>query len=789
MARSLVISAERRKEWATQLRQEISDAKTARSGYLDLVMRAKEQYRSILPYKDRPWPGCSNIAPPITPRAVEQVVQRSVMQYLQGREYIHMRPASGAMADRARKVEGYHQWQAEAELDYGQKVDKMQRSRAVCGTMFAETSWAKKRRRVCDLLELDRDFLTRAKGKGTDLQGFRYAQGGDPQRHGSPIEDVLDELFGPHGYKWTSRKKAGRTGMVDKWNVRYKDARGLEDTAIVSIDKSEELGEYVEVMAEIYRMVKDQPVINVLRVENVIVSPGQWDIQSAPLVAVRSFYNTEMIESLLDSGDWYLDGDERDRLMKLLTNTDGEPKAQGDTYEEEDELLAADDDYIQVDSTIGRGKMTPVFRCMTEWDIRGDGELVDAELVYLPRQNLVVRAHYDSVSNRSGMRNIVSSTFLPLDDQLYGLMLPEFIRQIQEEANVRLNQMIDRNSITANPFMFLDPAVHWERDNALLSPGSAIPIPDPQRNVMIPNFPSSTGEDMALLQQLDMYAQDMLGGFGPLSAGRSEGTNNSNRTWRGAQLLVAQTSRAVEYQAEMMRSSVCMLWKQIYSWNAMNIPKGKEFRVLGTDEVQAFESRADFRGDYDFVFDVDGAIVNSEIERFLWTEYFQLFGKVMAAPPQMLQPGLIKFAIEAGKRRRIPNPQQFYGNPPIVDRMPMTPEQEHQLFAAGQPVEIHPQDNPMEHAEKHMAFAQAAMDPNNQTVLPPQGQQFFIRHLEATLQQVQQLKKGGGAGMGPGMDMASMNGQPGGPPGPQPPAVTGVEGPNQGPGVEMLNGV
>jgi hypothetical protein len=221
---------------------------------------------------------------------------------------------------------------------------------------------------------------------------------------------------------------------------------------------------------------------------------------------------------------------------------------------------------------------------------------------------------------------------------------------------------------------------------------------------------------------------------------------------------------------------VVSLWQQIYAWNASNIPEGKEFRVLGTDEIQAFEERKEFRGSFDFIFDVDSAIMNSEIERYLWTEFFQLTAQASNAQPGQVQRPFIDLCIEMGKRRKIPNPERFFPKVRQYAGISIEPEVEHQIFMMGRSVETHPEDDVMHHVEVHQQLAQKLMDPEDPIHLPPDGLQYFMEHLTATVRQAVQLT-GGSLPAGP--EAAA------GPPGAQPEAPgSQMMAPNTGPGVE-----
>jgi len=144
MARSMILEDSRIEEdWLRRLRHDLTEAQVARSNWFGDYRRAYDAYRSILPPKNWPWPDCSNLAPPMTPMAVEQTKRRLVMYYVQDREYIHLSPLSKAAdaLDKARFNEGHLRWQAENELSYWHLIDDFVGEYVTGGTGFIYLDW------------------------------------------------------------------------------------------------------------------------------------------------------------------------------------------------------------------------------------------------------------------------------------------------------------------------------------------------------------------------------------------------------------------------------------------------------------------------------------------------------------------------------------------------------------------------------------------------------------------------------------------------------------------------
>lgn len=769
MVRSLRFTAAEREEMFRLLDFEVQEAVTARSDYLGHMRQSYNQYRNILPNKSRPWPGASNLSPPLTTRSCEQVIRRTVSHFTQQGEFIYLAPNSAATAEigRAEKVENFLRWQAINELRYFDEIDAFIRNLVIGGTGFLQTGWISRERWVARSWVQGRSKLvvTERDGRMDPV----YRENGERPRRQDPVEKMFKELFGSQGWEVISKESRGEEGSVEMFDVSFRDNRGIERLGEVEIDRDESYGDEIEVTAQYKTLVKDQPFLRNLQIENVLVTPGDHTIQDAPLVGVREWMSVDEVEHNLDTGVWYLEEDEKNDVMARLTTEDemGNPKARkqppGRYYHEEDQQKRDDDDYLGLETEHIRTAAIPVVRYTTEWDLRGEGEVQEAQIWVLPRERKVVRVHYDSVDNQSGMRNIVSRRYLPVRGEHYGLSLPQYIRSLQIELNAVHNQDMDAEAIRNNPIIFIDPSSHFDRDNVLYGPGDAVPVHNPRENVMVPTFSARDRNSIDRAQQLIAWGEDMTN-IGSLAVGRSENRPNAQRTARGAQLLLGQTAASIEYQAESIAPGVVDTWKQIYAWNLANMSSGKEFRVHGTTEVQSFSGAEEFRGDYDFMFDVGRAIVNDEMRRILWTEFFQLIAPASNARPDQIQRPFYNLIVDMAKKFKVPSPQKYLPPVPEIQPDPLSPEHEHQLFMQGRPVSTHPADNVLEHLEKHALFLEQVMDPESNIVLSDAGLAFAQEHMMDTQRQAAQLQQatqglGGRMGLGENPAIPSGPGQ------------------------------
>jgi hypothetical protein len=703
-----------RNEWFEELKFDVQDAILARRNWWEDYQTGYMALRSIPPGpKQRPWLNCSNIIPPLTQGTYEQTVRRIVMFYVQSREYITLTANSGAVQTlgRAKKVQDLLRWEAENEFDYWNFVDSFVREFVGGGTGFGITDWAFEERMVADALVLGRDRLVQER-PGSPNPAYKPV--GERITRKAKLKKILNEIFGSQQLKVTGaakNKKRSPKG-IEEYLVPFSE-RGRKKTAFVTVDRREELGDDIEVIAELPRLVKNQPICEPLTAERVIVPPGDHDIQNAPWYGVKSYVPWDWVQRQWGAGKWISDDDEKEKLAQQYEPTSGKPVrrvpggTRGFSWEDEVDAQLDQDQYVGVDSERFRSRLVPIIRMVRKWPIllRDKKLLPEAQMVILPRHGMIVRTQYDSIDNRSGMRNIVAHHFVKARNEFYGISLPRLLAPLQEEMNAAVNMEIDAANITSTPTIFVDHNASFERDNVGYFPGAVVKVNEPQQNVLIPQWPSRLGEFELQIQRLNAWAQDLAQQGAPQAVGRDPATPNANRTARGAQILVAERSFNVQYEAAAIAKHIQDFWKQIHAWNATHIAPGKEFAIFGTDEIARVDKREEIRGDYEFRFEAGTSTLNDEVRRALFTEAFQLTAPIAASMPEQVPRPLWNMVKEVWLQRGVKNPERFMPTPIDVFGDPLSPAQEHQIFIMGHPVRVHPSDIDQVHIQGHLQFA------------------------------------------------------------------------------------
>jgi len=568
---------------------------------------------------------------------------------------------------------------------------------------------------MADVVVMGRDRLKReTNSRGQVIGGVAFQPTSERPRRTDPVEDIFREMFGAMDLEVEGAKKQSEKGPIAKYRVSYKE-RGRQKEATVTIDRSEQLGDTIEVCAEFVRIVKDQPVAKSITAERVIVPPGSHDIQEAEFAAVLSYISWPRIQQLQKSGHWAnLTNDKMAKLRDLFEDEKGFQKEDlGGAYYQVgafDEIEAQwdQDAYVGVDTEAFRKRLVPVLKIFRQWPILKDKKVMpEAALTILPRQNMIARFHYTSVDTGRGTKSfkrpLIAHHFIRARNEFYGISLPRFIEPIQEELNAVANLDLDAGTLRSIPFMFADHTAVINRDNEGYYPGMVAKCANPAQNIFVPQF----GPGLDLIrhkQELWAYGQDLTVIGASESVGRTPDRPQQNRTARGALILQGERQFAVAYSGEDLGYHVREFWKMVQDMNTVNAPIGKMFTIFGETEPTEIERREQLRGEFEYKFDAGSAVLNDEIKRILFTEAFQLVAPIAAASPEQITMPLYRLAKKIMEDRGIKNPEQYLPEPIVDFGPPLQPEIEHRIFAMGRRVPVHPLDVDAFHIQRHMEF-------------------------------------------------------------------------------------
>jgi hypothetical protein len=263
---SMMVDKNTRTEWFKRIKIDLQDAQQARGQWFENYQVGYKQYRNVLPPKNFPWPDCANLAPPITTRSCEQLIRRIVMFYINNGEFVTLTANSALqeMQEKAQKVQSLLLWQGWNELDYFNFVDSFVREFVIGGSAFAITDWAFEEQIVADMLIPGRARLTTPKAGAPPA----YRVIGEPIRRQTPMKAIFDEIFGASSLEiqGSPKKISEKTKGIERYAVQFEE-KGRKKMAFVTVDRREELGDNIEVIAEVPRIVKNQPTIKPLTAE------------------------------------------------------------------------------------------------------------------------------------------------------------------------------------------------------------------------------------------------------------------------------------------------------------------------------------------------------------------------------------------------------------------------------------------------------------------------------------------------------------------------------------------
>jgi hypothetical protein len=741
MAKSLVFPKKVRQEWFEQIRYDIDEAIEARRNWFSDYVENHRTVRMVppSPFKDDPWEGASNLVHPIGAMQSEQSIRRLTMYLMQGREYIDVLPASSlaGLSDRAQTAQDILRYQAESHLDYWNVGDNWTREYVVGGTSIFRTGWAYRETQVVDVFITGRDRLV---ADPTAEEGVAYRTTGEPVSRGSKIDGVLKETIEANGWTVVSkpRKRASSSDQVENWDVVFKDERGRKRTAVITIDYDPELGDQCEVIARMPRVVKNSPLLEALTADRIIVPPGDHSIQTAEHVNIKSWCNHAYVNHMLETRKWNLDDDEREKLMGRMSKPDLSgpyTRRMSDRGEWHDEPDAQEDqdDYVGVDTEPTRAKLLPIIEVFRDWPIiKGSKECVPARLVILPQQGTVARVHFEGADGLRSRRCMSAHHFIKARNEFYGIGLPRFQQTIQDASDITLNMEMDGLALATLPWIALDHSAVLPRDNRTYRPGAVVRASDPASAIFVPQIPSHLVEFESIGNRLMAFAT-MTGHQSEASAGLDVARPNANRTARGAAILLSEKNFNVSYDGEALCTTVAEMFSQIHEWNVTHLPEGFEFRAFGTETIKQLVVRDEIRGEFDFRFQAGQATMNDELRLGRMREYAQIIAPLAQASAEQVPLPVYRLVLALGKLYGFKQAAEWLPEP-INDPGPaLTPAQEHQLFAWGRQVHVHPKDNDLFHFEKHREF----MMSEQFGLLPTSAMKLFQEHLFEHMRRIQ----------------------------------------------------
>lgn len=362
-----------------------------------------------------------------------------------------------------------------------------------------------------------------------------------------------------------------------------------------------------------------------------------------------------------------------------------------------------------------------------------DGKGIDTKLMVTMLDKKIIRA-----VRWPRKRPIVIVNFSNIFGRPFGESVSDLIGQLNQEINILHNQDIDAATFQNIPFFFFDPISGFDPDKIQLSPGVGIPTNGPpSQAVYFPSLNITRGDLPARTEVLFGYAERMLGA----------GANTQG-------IIQPKKISATEIATIDKRAGIRFLTifnrikKGLTDIFSIALDLDKEFmspkvqvRITGLDAKQPlFETmtKDDLAAKVDII--VNGnSIVDEQAAKQEMNQAYQLgmMNPLIARNEQAIYELTKDMMLKLGVKRidsYLPEPQQ---------EIPMSPDEEHNLFLQEEYTAPHLSEN----TEKHLKAHAELINSDSFKLLSNVGQKLLIRHfsetnqMKATIEQIQKVNQ------------------------------------------------
>ncbi len=231
-----------------------------------------------------------------------------------------------------------------------------------------------------------------------------------------------------------------------------------------------------------------------------------------------------------------------------------------------------------------------------------DGKERDIVAMYAPLEAMWLGWEFDEFVQKTGLRQFVHKQIIPMDGQVVGMSVIDFIRGLRNTIDVIFNQMMDRGARNNNPPIVyvkgsgFNPNVHnfgyrfW---------------PEKEKNSLrVMELPKGESIEFAKLEMLMGLVQRLFG-VTDTTAGIE---NPANQTATGITTLLAEGNVNIDMILSILNEGNIMMDKLIIKLNALRGPETQEFPIIDSysevmeDPDNPFESitREELMGDYNY---------------------------------------------------------------------------------------------------------------------------------------------------------------------------------------------
>ncbi|MFA6100403.1 MAG: hypothetical protein WC750_06080 [Patescibacteria group bacterium] len=371
-----------------------------------------------------------------------------------------------------------------------------------------------------------------------------------------------------------------------------------------------------------------------------------------------------------------------------------------------------------------------VYEAYVKYDINDDDIREECVFITFPDLELYGAGKPLHCISKVGNRPWIIRPFLRRPGTMIGKGIPEVVFHLHNEMDAIHNQRIDAGNMVIAPFFFYRPASGFDPKKISVRPATGIPLDDPQRDVVFPNYNAgrlsvSFEEEKIVMQMIQMLANVTDPMMGKELANRPTARGTLAVIAQGDQRFTPLAARVVKIMSDLIT-----ITRRFYE---ENLDPAIANRVLGKDGKQVWVrlSPEMIAGDYDCYMDVDLATQNQALESQVGQILYQTMVKdeYVNQNPAYAWELRAMYIISLGKK----DVEKIIGPKPDYQMSPGDIEDENLSMYQEQEAEVKPSDDHLAHVNSHAEFKRRMADH-----LTPQANLMLTTHLLEHRYQYQQ---------------------------------------------------
>lgn len=381
-----------------------------------------------------------------------------------------------------------------------------------------------------------------------------------------------------------------------------------------------------------------------------------------------------------------------------------------------------------------------------EWDFeKREMEQHDFVVRYLYDLRMVIGVQsLEQLYPKKRKRRPFVESAMMADGTYWSPGIPEMLIDLEDELKTNHNQATEAGQLAINPPIGYRPATGMTPDTFKVEPGLAIPLDNPQTDIMQLRIDAKM--DIATWkEQVCLAYGERLTGMSDLHLGRQSDRPNAPRTGVQTQQLLEEGNVRISLDTKVLREDMAEVLQHFWELEYEFSPEQTFFRVTEEDADGLFDvnnggsilTSEDRDGRYDFRLQFANSIYSREAKKEQTLARYQLD---LQNPLIVQNPvALWEITREAHEALGDPNFENMVPRPPAPD-MSVDPKEEWIKLLHGEDIHVNPMDNDQLHLLRHYNdLKKAETDPGGATG-DPDAIKKLILHYRDHMQQLQQKK-------------------------------------------------